>query len=65
MRRFVTGKVTYTSEDKSHIKLWMPEGEKTISLPSGGKKRRPFREGTPITVQFNGSGEVVDVRKVR
>ncbi len=64
-RRFVTGKVTYTSEDKSHIKLWMPEGEKTISLPSGGKKRRPFREGTPITVQFNGSGEVVDIRKVR
>ncbi len=61
----MTGRVTYTSEDKSQIKLWTPEGEKTVTLPSGGKKRRTFREGTPITVQFNGSGEVVDVRKVR
>lgn len=63
--RYVTGKVVYASGDKQEIKLWTPEGEKTISLPPAKKKRRPYREGTPITVQLNGSGEVIDVRKVR
>ncbi len=63
--RFITGKVVYTSRDKSAIKLWTPEGEKTVSLPQGRTQRRSFREGTPITVQFNGSGEVIAVRKVR
>ncbi len=62
--RFITGKVSYASQDKSAIKLWTPEGEKTISLPRRTQPR-PFREGTPITVHFNGSGEVIAVRKAR
>ena len=63
--RYVTGKVVYASRDRREIKLWTPEGEKTISLPPAKKKRRPYREGTPITVQLNGAGEIIDVRKVR
>ncbi len=63
--RFVTSKVVYSSKEKREIRLWTPEGERTISLPQANGKRQALREGTPITVQFNGSGEVIDVRKVR
>ena len=64
-QRFVTGRLVYSSQDKSAIKLWTPEGEQTISLPQGRKRPRLFREGTPITIQINGSGDVIAVRKAR
>lgn len=62
-RRFITSRVVYASEDKQEIKLWTPEGERVFPLPPGKTARRPLREGTPVTIQLNGSGEVVDVRK--
>ncbi len=62
-QRFITSTVVYASKDKREIKLWTPEGERIFQLPSGKTARRPFREGTPVTIQLNGSGEVVDVRK--
>ncbi len=61
--RFITGKIVYASQDKNEIRLWTPEGETTVALPRGKKTSHRFREGTPITVHFNGSGEVIDVRK--
>lgn len=62
-QRFITSTVVYASEDKREIKLWTPEGERIVQLPSGKTAPRPLREGTPVTIQLNGSGEVIDVRK--
>ncbi len=62
-RRFITSTMVYASKDKREIKLWTPEGERIFQLPTGKKSRRPLREGTPVTIQLNGSGEVIDVRK--
>lgn len=62
-RRFITSKVVYASPEGRGIKLWTPEGEKTFPLPRGKSTRNPFRQGTPITVQLNQAGEVIDVRK--
>lgn len=62
-RRFITSTMVYASKDKREIKLWTPEGERIFQLPTDKKARRPLREGTPVTIQLNGSGEVVEVRK--
>lgn len=62
-QRFITSTVVYASKDKREIRLWTPEGEKIFQLPSSKRARRPLREGTPVTIQLNGSGEVIDVRK--
>ena len=62
-RRFITGKVVYASPEGREIKLWTPEGEKTFPLPLGKSQRMRFRQGTPITVQLNQAGEVIDIRK--
>ncbi len=61
--RYITSKVVYASEDRTEIRLWTPEGEKTLPLPARKKKRSAFRPGTPVTVQLNGNGEVIAVRK--
>lgn len=62
-QRFITSTVVYASEDKREIKLWTPEGERIVQLPSGKAAPRSLREGTPVTIQLDGSGEVIDVRK--
>lgn len=62
-QRFITSTVVYASKDKREIRLWTPEGERIVQLPSGQTARRPLQEGTPVTIQLNGSGEVIDVRK--
>ena len=45
--RFVSGNLTYTSADRKEIKLWTPEGEKTIDVQAGRSKLAPIEEGAP------------------
>lgn len=61
--RFVTGNLTYASADKKEIKLWTPEGEKAFDVQTGKAKLSSFQEGTPITVELNESGKVIDLHR--
>lgn len=63
VQRVITSTVVYASREKNEIKVWTPEGEKVLPLPASGTQRRLLREGTPVTIQLNASGEVVDVRR--
>lgn len=62
--RYVSGNLAYTSPDKNAIKLWTPEGEKTFDVQAGQEKLSQFQEGTPITIELNEQGNLIDVHKV-
>jgi hypothetical protein len=61
--RWIRGKLTYTSSDQNAITLWTPEGEKDFTVKRNRSKFGSFAEGTPITVQLNEKGEVIDVHR--
>lgn len=63
VHRFITGKLVYTSDQKTEIKLWTPQGENSFPVVRGKAKLSAIKEGTPITVELNQAGEVIDVRK--
>jgi hypothetical protein len=62
--RFVTGKLAYTSTDRKEIKLWTPEGEKAFDVQSGRSQLAGIEEGTPISVELNEAGKVIDIHKM-
>jgi hypothetical protein len=61
--RIITGKLVYASPDKSEIKLWTPEGERTYNVQTGKSKLSTISEGMAIRVEINEAGKVIDVRK--
>ncbi|MDF0642598.1 MAG: hypothetical protein P0111_01100 [Nitrospira sp.] len=61
--KFVTGNLAYTSADKTEIKLQTPEGEKTYDVQTGKSKLSAIAEGTPVTVEVNEAGKVIDVHR--
>jgi len=61
--KFVTGSLTYTSTDKTEIKLQTPEGEKTYDVQTGKSKLSAIAEGSPVTVEVNEEGKVIDVHR--
>ncbi|MBS0149418.1 MAG: hypothetical protein JSR31_00655 [Nitrospira sp.] len=65
LRRFVTGPLDFTAPDHATIRLWTPEGEQTYPAEIGKSALNGAREGTPITVEFNGQGEVVELHRMK
>jgi hypothetical protein len=62
--RFVSGNLTYTSGDRREIKLWTPEGEKTFDVQSGRSKMASIEEGTPVTIELNEAGNMIDIHRL-
>lgn len=65
IRRFVTGPLDFTAPDHAQVRLWTPEGEQTYPIETGKSLLNGAREGTPITVELNGQGEVVELYRVK
>lgn len=61
--KFVSGNLVYTSADKAEIKLQTPEGEKNFDVQTGKSKLSSIQEGTPVTVEVNETGKVIDVHR--
>jgi hypothetical protein len=64
-RRFVTGPLEFSTSDRSSVRLWTPEGEQTYPTDVGKGALNGTREGTLITVELNGQGDVVDFHRVK
>lgn len=63
--RFITGSLTYVSDDKNEILLWTPEGEKPFPVERGKSKLSAVKDGTPITAELNEEGRIIDIHQVR
>lgn len=61
--RFVTGDLVYTSPDKKEIKIWTPEGEKTVDVQTGRSKLSALEEGAPVTIELNEAGKMIDINR--
>lgn len=62
--RFIAGKLAYASKDKKEIKLWTPEGEKSFDVQTGRSQLSGVDEGTPITIELNEAGKVIDIHRM-
>ena len=65
LRRFVTGPLDFAAPDHAAVRLWTPEGEQTYPIGTGKSLLNGAREGTPITVELNGQGELIELHRVK
>lgn len=63
IHRFITGNLTYASDDKKEITLMTPEGERSFPVQHGESRLSGMPEGTLITVELNEAGRVIEIRK--
>ena len=63
LHRFLTGRLVYATPEKTAVTLWTPEGDKTFPTDHRGKgSLSSLKEGSPITVELDRQGAVVDIR---
>ena len=62
--RFITGPLEFSTPDRTGVKLWTPDGEQTFPTDRGKTALAGAKEGTPITVELNGNGTVVDFHRL-
>ncbi|WHZ23825.1 MAG: hypothetical protein OJF47_002937 [Nitrospira sp.] len=62
--RIVSGKLAYASPDRKEIKLWTPDGEKSFDVQTGRSQLSGIDEGTPIAVELNEAGKVIDIHRM-
>jgi hypothetical protein len=65
IRRFVTGPLEFAAPDRTSVRLWTPEGEQTYPADLGRSSLNGTREGTPITVELDGQGDVVEFHRMK
>ncbi len=65
LHRFLTGRLVYATPEKTAVTLWTPEGDKTFPTDHRGKgSLSSLKEGSPITVELDQQGAVVDIRRL-
>ncbi|HEU5408461.1 MAG TPA: hypothetical protein VFU48_11885 [Nitrospira sp.] len=65
IRRFVTGPLEFSDPDRAGVRLWTPEGEQIYPADLGKSSLNGAREGTPITVELDGQGDVVEIHRMK
>jgi len=63
VRRFVTGPLEFATPDRASVRLWTPDGEQTYPTDRGKVTLAGAKEGSPITVELNGQGNVVEFHR--
>lgn len=61
--RFVSGKLTSLDNVKSEIKLATADGETSFKIKPETRTFVDLAEGTPVTIELNEKGEVIDIHK--
>ena len=65
IRRFVTGPLEFATPDRTNVRLWTPEGEQIYPTEFGKSSLNGAREGTPITVELDGQGDIVEFHRMK
>ena len=65
IRRFVTGPLEFTDPDRTGVRLWTPEGEQIYSADLGKSTLNGAKTGTPITLELDGQGGVVEFHRMK
>lgn len=65
VRRFVTGPLEFATADRASVRIWTPEGEQIYPADLGKSSLNGAREGTPITVELDGQGDVVEFHRMK
>jgi hypothetical protein len=65
IRRFVTGPLEFATPDRTGVRLWTPEGEQIYPTDFGKSSLNGAREGTPITVELDGQGDVIEFHRMK
>lgn len=60
IRRFITGPLEFSTPERTGVRFWTPAGEQTFPTDRGKSALAGAKEGSPITVELNGDGTVVD-----
>ena len=63
-RRFLSGPLAYAAGEPNQLIMQTPEGEKSIPFTQRPASLATLKEGSPITVELNQQGELVDIRRV-
>jgi hypothetical protein len=59
MRRFITGPLEFASPDHASVRLWTPDGEQVYPTDRVKAALAGVKEGTPITAELNGQGNLI------
>ena len=62
---FVTGKLVHLGKMEKQVKLQTPDGEKVFPLARLEIKAKGIDEGTPVTVELNEAGAVIDLHRAK
>lgn len=61
--RYISGKLASIDNDKSQMTLSTSGGVKSFKLKRESRMFRDIAVGTPVTIEVNESGEVIDIHK--
>ena len=61
--RLITGKVAYSDQAKSQMKLWTPEGVQSFPIKLEEARLQAIPEGTNVTVEIDEQGRLMDIHK--
>jgi hypothetical protein len=62
---FISGKLASLDNVKSELTLSTPEGVKSFKIKPETRNFAEISKGTPVTVELNEGGEVIDIHKDR
>lgn len=61
--RLISGKVAYSDQAKTQMKLWTPEGMQTFPIKVEEARLHGIAEGTSVTVEIDELGRLMDIHK--
>jgi hypothetical protein len=63
--RFLTGPLEFADSARSSVRLWTPDGEQTYPADIGKAALAGVKAGSPITLELNGQGNVVEFHRMK
>jgi hypothetical protein len=61
--RFITGKLAYSDQAKTKMKLWTPDGMQTFPIKMEEARLHNLKEGTLVTVEIDELGRLMDIHR--